>query len=254
MIVHKSDEAAWWKLRAGWLYDALIQGLMRDHDSKDEVEYNVSIESIGSLTLPGGQFVANDPYVMGTQPEPFAQRLVADHAEVIAARALVGEGHERVAALLLRVGSNPISDWAMATLPGQDVGTLEPEGFFGYGVDAGTGSFGSPEAMRTTARVMQADAGMLDDPLSKALFADGIGTRSAAVIAPEDGAEPVAACSSGWGDGAYPTWLGLDAAGDVMIAVTDFLLTGDPYTAPPERAVEAPPAREKSLLRRLFGR
>lgn len=253
LTVHNPADGPWWKLRAGWLYDALVQGRMRDHDSKDDVEYNVSLESIGTLSLPAGKFVAADPYVMDAEPEPFAQRLGADRAEVIAARALVGEGHERVAALLLRAGSDPISDWAMATMPGQDVGALEAEGFFGYGVDAGTGSFGSPEAMRVTARVMHADAGMLDDSLSKALFADGVGTRSAVVLPAEDGAEPVAACSSGWGDGAYPTWLGLDADGDVTVAVTDFLLTGDPYAAPAEPAAEAPPAREKSLLRRLFG-
>lgn len=70
--------------------------------------------------------------------------------------------------------------------------------------------------------------------MSTALFSDGIGTRSAVVVVPEEGAAPVAACSSGWGDGAYPTWLGLDAAGNVTVAVTDFLLTGDPYATPLE--------------------
>jgi hypothetical protein len=227
---------------------------MRDHDAQDSTEYAVSLDEIGSLSLPGGRFVAADPYIMDAEPAPFEQRMGADRAKVVVARALVGEDHERVAALVLRAGSSPISDWAMATQPGQDVEALDAEGFFGYGVDAGTGSFGSPEAMRVAARVMHADAGMLQDPLSLALFADGIGTRSAIVVAPEDGSEPVAVCSSGWGDGVYPTWLGLDAAGDIVLAVTDFLLAGDPYATPLEPAPEAPQARKKSLLGRLFGR
>ncbi len=29
---------------------------------------------------------------------------------------------------------------------------------------------------------------------------------------------------TGWGDGLYPTWFGLDRAGDVIVAMTDFLL------------------------------
>jgi len=245
----------WWKLRAGWIYSALVTGELRDHDQKDDVRYVASRESIGRLPLPGGQPVAADPYVMEAEPEPFVQRLGADLAEVIAARVTIGEGHERIAALVLHLGSNPVSEWVMATLPGQDVLTLEPEGFFGYGVDAGTGSFGSPEAMKVAGRVLRSDAGMLEDPVSKALFSDGVGTRSAVLVAPEEGATPVAVCSSGWGDGQYPTWLGLDNSGNVMLVVTDFLLTGDPYAAPLSEeapAVKPPRTGPKSLFRRWF--
>ena len=248
----------WWKLRAGWIYAAIVQGELRDHDAKDDVRYVVRSESIGRLAAPDGQVVAADPYLMGPEPAPpFVKRLSADEAEVVAVRAIIGEGHERIAALVLHIGSNPIVDWVMATLPGQDVATLDVEGFFGYGVDAGTGCFGSPEAMKVAGRVLAADAGMLEDPLSKALFADGIGTRSAAVVAPEAEATPVAICSAGWGDGVYLTWLGIDNSGNVMVALTDFLLTGDPHAAPlppAESPVEQQPlARPKGLFRRLFG-
>ncbi|QMW65337.1 DUF4241 domain-containing protein [Mumia sp. ZJ1417] len=196
---------------------------------------------------------------MDAEPEAFVQTLAADTADVLVARALVDENHEGVAALVLHVaGSEPISGWRMATVAGQDPATLEQEGFFGYGVDAGTGSFGSPEAMKVTQRVLSADAGMLDDPVSNALFSDGIGTRSAVLVAAEHGAGPVAVCSSGWGDGVYPTWLGVNTSGRVVVAVTDFLLSGDPHAAPPpapEDADQAPQkARPKSLLRRLIGR
>lgn len=246
----------WWKLRADWIYTAITSGNLRDHDTQDDVRYVVQLEAIGGLELPGGQVVAADPYVMEAAPEPFEQALAAAAADVVVARAIVGEGHERVAALVLRAGPGPISEWLMATVAGQDVTTLEEEDFFGYGVDAGTGSFGSPEAMKVAGRALRADAGMLDDPVSKALFSDGIGTRSAVVVAPEVGATPVAVCSSGWGDGFYPTWLGVDPSGDVVVAVTDFLLTGDPHAAPlpPDDTNQAPlETRPKSLLRRWLG-
>lgn len=210
-------------------------------------------ESIGRLSLPGGRLVAGDPYVTEDEREQFVQRLGAQEVEVIAARAVIAEDHERVAALVLRVGSRPILEWAMATVPGQDVSTIEGEEVFGYGVDAGTGAFGSVEAMQTAERVLDADDGMLEDPVSTALLSDGGNTRSAVVIAPEAGAVPVAVCSSGWGDGVYPTWLGLDESGDVMVVVTDFTLTGGPSSTPP---TQEPPvsglveSRPTSLFRR----
>lgn len=222
----------WWKLRAHWLYASLLAGELRDHDDEDPVAYVVTREAIGRLALPGGVLVAADPFVMAAEPEPFVQRLGVDSADVVAARAVIGPEHDRVAALILVVGSDPIREWGMATLPGQDVSTLEHEGCFGYGVDAGTGSYGSPEAMQVVGRVLRADEGMLEDPISEALFRDGLGTRSAVVIAPEAGATPIAVCSSGWGDGGYPTWLGIDGSGNVMVAVTDFFLTADPHSDP----------------------
>lgn len=247
----------WWKLRASWIYTSIAAGQLRDHDAKDDTQYAVHLVKIGKLSLPAGRLVAADPYLIGAEPEPFIQLLNSDSADVLAARAVIGEGHERIAALILKVGSAAVADWTMATVGGQDVTTLDAEGFFGYGVDAGTGSFGSPDAMRIAGRVLNADAGMLEDPLSRALLGDGIGTQSAAVVAPEPGSTPIAVCSSGWGDGCYPTWLGIDSSGDVVVAVTDFLLTGDPHAAPlaPAPTVEVrPPRQSKSILRRWFVR
>lgn len=174
----------WWKLRAQWLYGSIAAGELRDHHSNDDTRYRVDLEPVGDLKVPGGRFVAADPYLMDVEPEPFEQLLGGDTADVVAVRAVIAEGHERVAALVLTVGEGPICDWAMATIAGQDITTLEDERFFGYGVDAGTGSFGSPDAMQLAGQVLHADAGMLDDPISKTLLRDGIGTRSPVVVAP----------------------------------------------------------------------
>lgn len=254
--VRPTPVAPWWQRRAEWLYASLRAGEMEDHDAMVETRHPVTIETIGQLDLPGGLFVAADPYVMGGDADPFAQRLGAERADVVAARALVGPDHERVAALVLWCGTDAVVEWRMATVGDQDVGSLEEEGFFGYGVDAGTGSFGSPDAMQVTGTVLAEDAGMLEDPVSAALFADSVGTRSAVLVAPAEGAAPVAVCSSGWGDGVYPTWLGTDGAGAVVVAVTDFLLVGDPYAAPvqPEaEPLDAEAGARPGLLRRLFG-
>lgn len=232
--------APWWERRAAWLWESIVEGHLADHGPGEEVWYAVEVSAVGRLGIPEGRLVAADPYVMDSAPVPFDQRLPVAEADVLVARATTDAGDKRVVALILRCGSSPISTWAMATCAEQDLATLEPEGFFGYPVDAGTGALGGVDAMAVANRVLTEDAGMLEDPISTALFADGNGTDAAVCVAPEEGAEPIAVCSSGWGDGSYPTWLGLDATGTVVVALTDFLLTTDPYAAPPAPPDEAP--------------
>jgi len=241
----------------------VISGTLVDHDAAEHTAYAVSVQQVGSLELPAGLFVAGDPYLIGSDPSPFAQTLPTAQPDVLAIRAEIGPGHNRIAALVLMCSNAPIASWSMATAAEEDLDSLEDEGYFGYPVDAGTGSFGNPEAMGTAHRVLAADAGMLNDPISTALMADGIGTESAACVAPEDGAEAIAVCSSGWGDGSYPTWLGLSSDSTVVLAVTDFLLTGDPFakplapTAPAPQTASAPPVPmegRRPFLKRIFGR
>ncbi|RYB92020.1 DUF4241 domain-containing protein [Nocardioides oleivorans] len=250
----------WWRRRAAWLWDAVLAGEVRDHGSPTEAVYALRFDDIGAVSLPDGRVVAADPYVMDEDPPPFEQRVRAGDVPVVAVRTMVGEDHERVAALVLVAGAQPVTRWEMATVAGQDVSSLAGDGFFGYGVDAGAGSFGSPEAMRVAGPVLVADDGALEDPVSLALFADDVGSSSAVVVAPSDGAPPIAVCSSGWGDGVYPTWCGLAADDDVVVMVTDFLVAGDPYATPEDPVDETPdepagpPQRPTSLLRRIFGR
>lgn len=246
-----ADASPWWWQRAHWLYAAIQAGELDDHDGKGAARrLELSVVSLGSLTLGDGRLVVADPYLMGPEPAPIAQTLRAGRHRVAVARAQVGPDHERIAAAALLSDAETFVDWQMARWPGQDPATLNGEGFFGYGVDAGTGCFGSPRAASVAGRVLSEDAGMLEDPMSKALFANNP-AAGAAVVAPEDGSEPIAIFSSGWGDGVYPTWLGVDSGGEVVVAVTDFLLTGDPFAAPELEAAPTPPTSRPSWWKRL---
>lgn len=212
-----------------WTYAALLAGQVRDHDHGDQALTEVHLETIGDVNIPDGAVVAADPYLVDGAAVPFGQRLAGEHATVVVARLGAEQARQRILALSLVVASGDIVEWVMATRPGQDVGTLEDGHFFGCGVDAGFGAFGGVDAMLAAGEVLAEDCGMLVDPISQALFSDGGGTSSAVVVAPGSGLAPIAVCSSGWGDGQYPTWLGVDQAGDVVVAVTDFLTVGDPY-------------------------
>jgi hypothetical protein len=117
-------------------------------------------------------------------------------------------------------------------------------------VDAGTGCFANPASLAVASAVLAEDGGMLEDPLSTALLGS---ERHAVVVSPGPGAEPVAIFETGWGDGLYPTWFGLDASGQVTVVITDFLLAQHPDELAPGAEAEAPAPAGKAggLLARL---
>ena len=92
---------------------------------------------------------------------------------------------------------------------------------FGYGVDSGSGAFTSPEAVGILAgqgayeryRAAAFEAMFLEDGL--------IMDSTAVNVDPVTGAN-VVTFSSGFGDGVYATYAGLDAAGTPVVFLTDF--------------------------------
>ncbi|MFJ4685674.1 DUF4241 domain-containing protein [Streptomyces sp. NPDC091377] len=186
----------------------------------------------GELDLPTGRVVACDPFVsLGTGAvEPFTVTVTPGRYRVEAALATLtapdepesGEPHLRVTAARLVVRDEPATTWELATVGDQDPADLGDDEFFGYGVDAGTGCFydlaaeaGFPEG--------EAEEGPLWDAFENSDWAEG----PHLVTSPGTG-HTVAAFTSGWGDGAYPTWIGRTTAGEVTCFLTDFLVAPDP--------------------------
>ncbi|HZT66582.1 MAG TPA: DUF4241 domain-containing protein [Acidimicrobiales bacterium] len=200
------------------------------------------------MELPDGQLVACDPYVAEAHVPPFTTVLAPGEYEAVIARSHVGPDHERnAAAILLRSDNARIIGWEMAVTAGQDLTTLGTGEFFGYGVDAGVGMLGSPEGQAAATAQFAADAGMLDDDLSRALLDAPL---EAVVARPTPGSPRITIFRSGWGDGSYPTWLGRGENGQVVVVVNDLLLVEDPYSSesqpPPPSEPPVPPAQPGS--------
>lgn len=189
----------------------------------------------GELDLPTGRVVACDPFVyLGTGDiEPFTVTVAPGRYRVEAAVATLtrpdeapsDRPHRRVAAARLVVRDEPTVSWELALCPGQDPADLGDDEFYGYGVDAGTGCFydaaaeqGFPEA--------QEDEGALWDA-----FEDSDWSEGPHLIRSPGTGHTLAAFTSGWGDGAYPTWTGRGADGEVTCFVTDFFVAPDPSEA-----------------------
>ncbi|SBT69157.1 Protein of unknown function (DUF4241) [Micromonospora sediminicola] len=180
----------------------------------------------GEVVLPTGRLVGcdplvcpeSDPYTVAVAPGRYPAR-----AWVSSVRRDGDETDRRVAALEVVVRDEPVSRWEMAVVDGQDIGELGPDGFFGYGVDAGTGTLADRDALaviedwdyeRIEEVFIAGDEGSAPGPVPGLVDA---------VVDEETGANVVAVWS-GWGDGCYGTWIGRDADDRVARFVTDFMV------------------------------
>ncbi|MCZ7440175.1 DUF4241 domain-containing protein [Micromonospora sp. WMMC241] len=180
----------------------------------------------GEVVLPTGHLVGcdplvcpeSDPYTVSVAPGRYPAR-----AWVSSVRHDGGGTDRRVAALEVVVRDEPVAQWEMAVVEGQDVGALGPDDFFGYGVDAGTGTLADRDALAVV-------EGWDDDRIEEVFLAeDGESDRGPVpglvdVVVDEATGANVLTVWSGWGDGCYGTWVGRGADGRVARFVTDFMV------------------------------
>lgn len=171
---------------------------------------------IGLLGVPSGRIVACDPFVCDGI-EAFSRRVPAGKFPVQLAMAEMPDD-ERVAFARILFADRPAVRWEMALRPGQTLAALKPGYIHGYGVDTGTGAF--MDAV-THAPYMAATAGeAATERLVAALNAAPVASRT--WLLRPFGQANVAMFSSGWGDGFYASYFGLDETGRVVALVTDF--------------------------------
>jgi hypothetical protein len=124
---------------------------------------------------------------------------------------------------MIRFAPGDPESWELGVIAGQDPATLAPGEFFGYGVDSGTGSFASPEAVaavRSEASFKDYSEAIYDGMFPSEEAADW--NLSTEVVVDEATGANVIGFSSGFGDGAYPSWFGLDGDGEPIVLLTDF--------------------------------
>ena len=179
-----------------------------------------TVEDAGQVVLPSGRLVAADAFVI-FDAVPFTAAMPPGRRPVSVLRADFADGDRRIAAAMVRFGPGDPVRWELALVAGQDPATLGPDEFFGYGVDAGTGAFTSPEATALLRDEAAYDA--YSKALMAAMFPGGQQFRLTAQVEVDraSGAN-VVAFASGFGDGAYPTFVGIDRDGRPAVVLTDF--------------------------------
>ncbi|WP_328824965.1 DUF4241 domain-containing protein [Mesorhizobium neociceri] len=168
-------------------------------------ERKIIVTTIGELELPTGEIVACDPLITGLGRPAFSRKVRPGRYPVV-----LLEARGRVAAAVLCFGPGLPVRWELATFARDRPSAYE----FEFIVDDAVASF-----MDKSVLTMMSDPEELDDYLADvACFRDRF-----VVDSPIDG-NPlnIAMCDTGWGDGAYRSFWGLDGAGEPLLLMTDF--------------------------------
>jgi hypothetical protein len=178
---------------------------------------------VADVTLPTGVLVAADPFFLDWA-EPYTAVLPpGSHPVSLLVADWPADSDRRNAAAMLRVADGDPVRWELALVADQDPSTLGQDEVFGYGVDAGMGSFTSPEAIAAIGTGVSFEhyhAAMMEQVLPE----DGTRPAIDAAALEVDAATGanVVAFGSGIGDGEYPTWMGMDAGDRPIVVLTDF--------------------------------
>ena len=183
---------------------------------------SIEVIHMGNVELTSGRIVAADPLAQPDRPA-FARMVSPGEYPVT-----LYQARGRIAAASMRFAEGKPDHWELAVLPGQDTATLKDGEIFGYPVDAGLGCYmdadtldlmGEREA-QVQAQKPDADVNYYDDVLASDLNANKGAYALHRPVADKKG--NVAVFRSGWGDGFYPVFWGLDKDGHPLVLLTDF--------------------------------
>lgn len=189
------------------------------HVSIGDQNVGFRIFEAGLLRIASGRIKACDPFV-GMGHAPYTVEVPKGSFPVRLALVEGGIDDGRVAFARVDFSSQPVVRWEMALIEGQNPATLEPKHYFGYPVDAGTGSFVDAETAAIADKRMAEDEDIAQRWIT-------LGERNSPPMFHADidiGPGNIIMFTSGWGDGVYASWFGYDAQGAVAALVTDFLV------------------------------
>lgn len=174
---------------------------------------------VGDLTLPTGKLVACDPFVT-PEAEPFSLLLPRGTFPVILSVAEI-RTDQRVAFATVRFKQTAPVKWEMMATGDHDPSKLKPGHIFGYGVDSGTGCFMDALSGSALAEKMNEDSNFFETMMAEM---EKTYRHTWSWLNMKFGDGNLIAFSSGYGDGLYATYAGLDSQGGVGVVVTDFMV------------------------------
>lgn len=194
-------------------------------------------QEAGSLLLPTGRIVACDPSVISGEEEAFV-RTVASGSYPVSLILATDTEQARVAAAIVRFSDAAPVSWERARTVEDD--DLE---MTGYGVDSATGCFLDSSALAIVATELE-PTGQWEQLVEEAMeIAPNDDWFSANIPVSQSPPTNAIAFSSGFGDGLYASWFGLDTSGTVVCLLTDFEVVESEAKRP--KPSEEPPSKWK---------
>lgn len=191
------------------------------------VEYRLSFEKklLGKLHLSTGRVVASDPLVFRDQP-PFLMEVAPGKYDVILSIADISNRGRRVAFAMLKFGElSEICEWTLLEHAEWPARRGASRTF--YDVDSGTGCFMDAATQKIVDEKLEDEDfdEFFCNEIAKSYETDRIDWMD---LYPDGGKDDnVVAFSTGWGDGSYSTYGGLDRKGRPVCFITDFEVVRD---------------------------
>jgi len=216
--------------------NALLQdGNSFEVDMPQEGRQTIKIKTypIGNLSLPTGNLLACDLLIVPDERYSFKKRLNPGRYPVIISVAeMRPSGDKRIACAKLSINERKTARWEIAT-----INTIDTRGEAGrntFGVDSGTSCFIDTKAAAALAPLVWKKGFKKDrfEEFCDQVLAEmkmhtfdrhGLTSWANMQIDHKNGVN-VIVFASGWGDGAYASYWGYDAMGELTSLVTDFAL------------------------------
>lgn len=213
-----------------------------------EHEYNLDEEMglqelveihIGDVNLPTGKIIVSDPFFTEDQ-RPFSRTVEPDKYPVYIYMTEIDEEHHRVAYAKIKFRSDAATKWLLAVtddITEDELKSLNEDEFFGFPVDSGLACFLDEETnAQLLARMDELQKGDPDVNYYEEVLADEFKAYSGKNKFSRDLGDwndhhpdntsdnNVIMFASGWGDGYYPAYWGVNNNGDTVELVIDFLI------------------------------
>lgn len=217
---------------------------LKDYEIFYELDEQINAQElieihIGDINLPTGKIIAGDPFFTDGQM-PFARTVEPDKYPVHIYVTEIDEDHSRVAYAKIKFRAEEAKKWILAItedLTEEELEELGEEEFYGFPVESGIACF--LDEQTNAQLVAKMDAAEEKDPESNyydevlaAEFKEYSGKNKLSRDLGDwndhhpdkESDNNVIMFASGWGDGYYPAYWGLNENGDTVELVLDFLI------------------------------
>lgn len=204
--------------------------------------YQMDTIEIGTVKFPTGKFLVRDPLVSLTDRDepPYLREVPIGDYPLTIAVVKIEEDHYRYAAARVLFTDKPVKAYEEALRGGEnfDFDEIVPgETFYGFGVDAGLAAIADIETRNRYCdfcenwEIHNPDGNIYDDYFA-AIFAESCEKHPKYQRAPDgdwinwkipDTAFSLPMFASGWGDGQYPVYFGLDEDGEVCQLIVELI-------------------------------
>lgn len=230
------------------ILDFLKTGNRLEELEKIEISYNLgeaflnpAIHEIfiGDLHLPSGKIIVSDPFYTHVQ-KPFVKTVAPGTYPVYLYMKEIDDGHYRVAFAKIKIRQDHVDKWILAltedTNPA-DVYDMDDEEYFGFFVEAGLACFvdvyTNEEYLKTIDQFYaeNPDLNYYDDILAEEFDQCSSSHPYSRDLGDWNNHRPVKdkdsnlmMFASGWGDGYYPCYWGINDQKQVIELIVDFML------------------------------